>query len=193
MDNTLQTIEDSFAAIPPEVQQYIYSDEFEQKLSDLCIATTITAEKQEQVRGAIFNFIAQIDTEEDLEEAILGATENEADRKKIREWININISQKILFLITQAYIADAEETDAEAEAQHIIPTPSDAPATPVSPLSKLADSLKQVSSHTVTRRTYGDEQGTAPDNLPISEPGTGTESQSPIIKTIDPYHEPIEK
>jgi hypothetical protein len=188
MNDDLQTTEDAFDLIPAEVQQYVYGAEFQQRLAELFTTLALPLDQQQNLRGALFGFIAQISDEEELNDAIISATPNEADRQKIREWINLYVSQKLLALITKAYIENDDDESGEGEMQPVVQVSTAAPTAPSS-LSALADSLKGASSSTAVRRDYT-EGGTAPANLPVSEAPVAPEVTP---RTIDPYHEPIEK
>lgn len=183
MNDDTQTIEDAFNAIPPEIQQYMYSDEFSAKLSQLFTDTAIDGDKQKHLKSIIFGFFAQMEDEESLNAAVLDATVSEADRKKISDWLDVNVYQKILALVTEGYTNEDDETTVEESLEEpIAPTPVTAP-TPITSsasLDALSATLTKPSTSTTVRRDY------SLDSTPSVAP---TESAP---RAIDPYHEPID-
>ncbi len=171
MNDEIDTIEESFDTIPPEVQRYMYGPEFDTKLSELFSVVAITKEKQGQFKGALFGFIAQIEDEDDLIGAINDAVADEPSRQKIKDWLQTNVYQKVLELITVGY-ASADDDDQLSENS----TP--ATTTPTS-LASLADRLKQASIAAPAKR----------DDLNKEDADSAATTPKPVI---DPYHEAID-
>jgi hypothetical protein len=183
MDNDLETTEKAFDEIPQEVREYIYSDEFDKNIELLFNEIGLADDKQLVLKGSIFEFIAQIDDEDDLLNTINEITSDEVIRNKIKDWIDINVSQKILSLITDAYVND--DDDDEEDSQEI--STAEKPAIPSS-LSSLSDRLKQASITTPAKRDYSlnkpIKKDSVVDNL--------SDAPSPTSHAIDPYHEPVD-
>jgi hypothetical protein len=167
MDDDLETTEEAFAAIPPEVQHYIYSDAFSYSLDELCSSFIVSDELKNSFKGALFSFIAQINDEEDLLIAINEISSDETVRQNIKDWINENVNQKILTLIADGYANEEDDIDSNTTASL-----SREPI--VTPLASLADRLKKASIAAPAKR---DSEGAAVSSVPSA---------------IDPYHESID-
>jgi hypothetical protein len=166
--------EESFDAIPPEVQEYIYSDEFSDSLQKLFSDIALTPDNQVLLKGALFGFLAQINDEETLLAAITTIVPDATQQQKVKNWIDTNISQKILALITDAYI-HADDDDVEED--QTIPASTGTITTTPTALATLADRLKSASIATPEKR----DLSLSTDNTPTSAP-----------RAIDPYHESID-
>jgi len=177
MDDDLETIEEAFDAIPPEVQEYIYSDDFEKSMTDMFAACGLSADKQTLFRGSLFGFLAQVEDEEEVLSTINEITDDEAVRQKMKEWVGTNVSQKILPLITAAYILGDNDNE-----QSVVTA-----TTPIvsNSLSTLSDRLKQASIAAPAKRDYSLNKSSSSDPLISEAPSTP-------VRTIDPYHEQVD-
>jgi hypothetical protein len=177
MDDDLETTEEAFTLIPEEVQEYIYSAEFKASFDKLCADCAIPAEKQTLLRGSLFGFIALLEEQEDLLSTINDTSADDTIRDKIKDWIQANVTEKILTLVADSYISEEDSEDTPVAIQD-----GAAPVPAAASLASLADRLKQASIAMPSSRAYTSAKDAA-NALPA------TETPKPAI---DPYHESID-
>jgi hypothetical protein len=173
MEYDLETTEEAFDAIPPEVQRYIYSDDFDSKFQSLLSDIGTSEDNEKLLRGVMYGFIAQLEDEESVLDVIHQATPDVMKQQKIKDWFIENISKQILALITDAYVLE-DEGDESVEISSNTPIIAKSLAT-------LSDRLTQASIAAPMKRdiSFDIPKNTAPE----------TETPRPAI---DPYHESID-
>jgi hypothetical protein len=134
-DDTLTTMEENFDAIPEEVRGYIFSSEFNDSFESLCSEIAITGEEKDLLKGSLFGFLSHNISEEELDAQISRSAVDQEKIKKVKSWISVNVSQKILDLLTDAYIKDEEENPTTVE---VAPLGDSSPS-----LTSLTDRLKK--------------------------------------------------
>lgn len=146
-DLELDTMEENFDSIPEEVRAYVFGSDFSNNLEALCTETSLTGDQKDLLKGAIFGFLGHTVSEEELNEQINDSTPDEAKRKKINDWIDENVTKKILDILAKAYAAVDEETEENAE-EGTIANPDISPS-----LTNLADRLKKNSIATPAQKS----------------------------------------
>ncbi|MCC6199046.1 hypothetical protein IT401_02450 [Candidatus Nomurabacteria bacterium] len=126
MDTELQTTEESFEHIPTEVKEYIYGDEFTAALSGLCTSQRLTEEETVLFRGTLYGYIAQTSSEEDLLERIRAISKDPTMNQTFISWVKEHVSDKIVQLVTDAYVDqeivdDEEREESMAQGEKIVP------------------------------------------------------------------------
>lgn len=165
MDDELKTIDKSFDNIPEEVKHFIYSKTFSESLEKMFLAEGLIKDQTIQLKGALYGYIAQLETEEGLLKTIHSVSKSIESSQRIIDWIKKEVTDKVLALVVDAYVEneddeteEVEETKATSSAQT---------------LSNLQDRLTKPSSVAPITRDYSVTRGPEPvipktDSVPKS-------------------------
>lgn len=175
MDQEIETIEQSFKEIPEEIKAYVYSSSFVKSFEDLCLSENLSKEETTKLRVSLYSYISQLETEEELLVSINSISKNIESNQKIIDWVREKVVEKILTLVTEAYINEEvdEETD-DSSKENLTPTSK-------IPLSSVQERLSQITTIVPSKRDYSVEK-------PVPTP-----EEIPKKPTIDPYRELPEK
>ncbi|MDB5254725.1 MAG: hypothetical protein JWL92_101 [Candidatus Nomurabacteria bacterium] len=201
MESTPKTTEELWAEdglknVPSEVVDFMTSPLYEVIISAAQQALSLTAEQKNWMRLLSYELLMTTITEKGAYQFLIDHSVSAETAIKILYVIDTEILTRAEN-ITEFFTDDSEVTDEEV-ASYAAPKPVNFAPTS---LQSLADRLKQPSFSANTSHSYIPAQGTVPANLPVTEliltPDTAADAPvapaSNPIKTIDPYHEPIEK
>jgi hypothetical protein len=174
MNDDLATIEEGFSLIPEEVQSYIYGATFTKAFNTLCVEKNLSQNDRDKLEVALFDYLAQAETEESLLKTISSISPTPEVNQAIITWIITYVTTPIFSLIVNK---EAQEEDGDVqESTENQPTSLSAPS-PTQALASIKDRLSQNTVIAPTKRDYSVEK-------------TQNTSSAP---TIDPYRElPIE-
>ncbi len=162
-EEILNTIEEDAADVPQEVKDFIFSDTFDGIKNEI-LKIIDKEDERLQFSNAILFFLFGGILEQQLDYTIRGLTIEDSKKEIIRKLIKEKVIDEIL-----AIIEASEEIDKESTENPVATTPT--------PLSSLADRLKQASIAAPVKRDY---------SLPSA-------NEAPVSKpAIDPYHEQID-
>lgn len=168
MNDELKTIEESFENIPEEVKAFIYGLDFVTQLKEFCKNIGFSEEQQKTFRISIYNYVAQLETEDELVSNINSISPSIEANQKIIDWVRENLVEKVLEISTNTFIEEES-------------VPEDIGTEKVNPSEIIKNSLKSPSLLAPTKRDYSLEKdiSNGPKNLiqDIKKP------------TIDPYRE----
>ena len=167
MDTELFTAQEQFDAIPSEVKSYIYSKEFIDSFENLCKAQQLTPDQISQLRGSLYNYIAQIETMESVAQYVASIAKTPQSNQAIMQWVQEILVHKVVALAEQAYI--------EEPGEEIVDNPVSSPSIPLG----IQNSLTKPTTLTPVKRDLSMDRSTQA----LARP-TGT---------IDPYREIPEK
>ncbi len=151
MEKELETIEESFDSIPEEVQHYVYSPSFIEAFKALCTEQGLSSEESRDLKIALFEYLAQITSEEELLSCVHSVSKTPDSNQKIISWIQDTVVEKVLSLVDDAY-SDNEEPEEETN----MASPS------LTSLSSIQERLSQATIVTPTKRDYSLERATPP-------------------------------
>lgn len=171
MDQEIDTIEQSFEEIPEEVKAYIYSSSFTKPFQALCLSESLSQEEAEKLKISLYSYISQIETEEDLLIAINSISKNIESNQKMIDWVRENVIEKILTLVTEAYVNEEGGEESEGTSTETLPSPSKMS------LSSIQERLSQNTTITPIKRDYSIEK--IPEATPTPSP----------TAVSDPYRE----
>ncbi len=115
MDEDTQIIEDAFDKIPEEVKHYIYSKIFVTSFEKLCSDENLEKDSVTQLKGSLYGYLAQIETEDGLLRSIHSVSKSIESSQRIIDWIKKEVTEKVLSLVVDAYVEDGEEENTEKE------------------------------------------------------------------------------
>lgn len=117
MDDELKTIEESFDNIPEEVKHYIYGKDFVASLDKLCSDEGLTKNETVQLRGALYGYLAQVQTEEVLVKTIQSISKSIESNQRIIDWIKKEVTDKVLSMVVTAYVDDEEDEEESIDSE----------------------------------------------------------------------------
>lgn len=209
MNDESKTIaQETFDHLPQDIQEIIFSDDYQTILRNIAEDYALTKQQASQlelnttlvllglVKRSDFPFVleSEMGIGEDMAEKI---SKEITDSILTEVWRSLDSMDSAAAESEEDIEVNFDDTENDNAADTVeTATPAISSYSPAS-LTSLADRLKQ--SSITSTRSYPVAKGTVPDNLPTDEPTTPAVSETPStpdsspIKTIDPYHEPIEK
>lgn len=174
MDEELVTIEETFDRLPEEVKLYVYSPSFSDSIKKFCAENGLTEAETVQFTGALYNYITQLESEDELLKTIHSVSKTPQVNQKMIDWVKA-LSNKILELVTNAYLNEEEEASETGSA-------TNTEAVPNSAFSSIENQLNKPSTVAPITRDYS-----------IGKGETSSPVETPRTPVVDIYREIPEK
>lgn len=117
MDDTLEKIEFAFDTIPEEVKAYVFSPLFSKTVKTLCVSENLSDEETKKFSSALYEYIAQLTSEEELIQTIHSVSKTIESSQRIISWVQKEVTEKSLSLILDSYtrttVSEEEEDPRE--------------------------------------------------------------------------------
>lgn len=179
MDENKQIIKERFESLPKALQDYITSDVWSGKVSQVCAQVGVPMDTYTSIENEVFFVLIGLEPARDLKENIIketGLTEEQA--RKINDSVNGSVLSPVMSYITELW----REENSTPEIEKI--NTGSAPQKE----SKVGDSFTQA---IVNQAKAMQPIGFVPENLPTESTNPTPPPQS-YAPGKDPYHEAIE-
>jgi hypothetical protein len=168
MEQEIETIKESFENIPDEIKHYIYSDSFNDSFKKMCEDQRFSPDDINKLKTSLYSYLAQIESEEQLITTINSVSKNPESNQKVMNWVQEKVTDKILEILTNAYLDSDDSPEGEV------------PVTEVSVTQSLASIKERLSSPSTV--------------APITRDHSFSKNESVVEKVvekpkIDPYRE----